>query len=142
MPGALKDLLTRLLRYDVSAEILDEILRPEISGSFRAFLRGARENDLRFYVVPQGAVPELSTEEVAVLNLTPNGDRRGIWYSSHLEKEWKDGTASADEEKRTFAAEHYVLDVNIQGNREMKSTTDIRLKALADGAGWRIPLIV
>jgi len=134
LASALKDLKGRALPFDSSAEIVDELTRPAIKGSFRAYMRGGKSNDLRFLVVPSGAVPELSREEVALLDLDGASERRGIWYLSHTQKEWQNRSASSAEDKRIAEAQHYRIDTTIQPNRNLSGSTELKFTALVDGA--------
>ena len=54
----LKNLRDKLhVEENVEAELLGEIYNPKRGPSFRAFLHGKKYNDLRFFMVPSGAVP-------------------------------------------------------------------------------------
>jgi len=82
----LKEFRGRLREYaqfDVEADLLSELYNPAQGGSFRAFLHGKTDADLRFLMVPSGAMPrQPSPEEVGLLNVDPSGERAGIWYLS------------------------------------------------------------
>jgi len=121
---------------NVEADLLSELYNPAQVPSFRAFLHGRTDSDLRFLVVPSGAMPDLpSPEEVGLINFDPGGERAGIWYLSHLESEWKSQQgASSIEDRRIATAEHYQLETTIGGNGQLAATARIQLTAKADGA--------
>ncbi|HEY4362440.1 MAG TPA: hypothetical protein VGN17_15810 [Bryobacteraceae bacterium] len=71
---------------NVEADLLAEIYNPAQGASFRVFLHGKTDADLRFLVVPSGVRPDLpAPEEVALVNVDPGGERAGLWYLTHLE---------------------------------------------------------
>src|SRR5262249_19913105 len=77
---------------NVEADLLADIYNPKRAPSFSAYMSGANADDLRFFVKPQGAMPELSPEEVALALESREDSRAGILYLSHLESKWKAGT--------------------------------------------------
>jgi Carboxypeptidase regulatory-like domain len=137
--------LERLLNYDdipnVEAELLAELYNPSQRGSFRAFLHGRTHADLRFLMIPSGAMPMLpASEETALLNFDPASWSDGIWYLSHLSAEVAAGRDSSSEDKRLIAPEHYKMEVIINkdsiGGKSggMGVACELRFRALVDGA--------
>ena len=136
--------LERLLNYEdianYEAEILAELYNPAQRGSFRAFLHGRKDGDLRFLLNPHGAMPMLpAPEETALLNFDPASETDGIWYLSHLAGELQSGDASSSEDKRLIAPEHYQIQVflgkpNVLGKEaDLAVTCDLRFRSLDDG---------
>lgn len=105
----LKNLRDKLrLEENVEAEMLGEIYNPKRGASFRAYLHGKKYSDLRFLVVPSGAVPEIqSPEEVALIN--EDNEKSAIWYSAHLEGE----PINSAEDKRDIRATHYSINTDV-----------------------------
>ena len=132
----LKDFRHKLRTFaltNVEADLLGELYNPVQGGSFRAFLHGKQDGDLRFLVVPTGAMPDLpSPEEVGLINIDPSGERAGAWYLSHFEAEWKNGSASSNENRHIAAAEHYRLETTIAGGGQLTASADLRLSAKLD----------
>ncbi len=137
-------MLERLLNYEdipnYEAEVLAELYNPAQRGSFRAFLHGKKHPDLRFLVIPRGAMPMLAApEETALINFDPTSESDGIWYLSHLASELQAGRASSSEDKRSIAPEHYEMQVflgkeNLGGNLpDLAVTCDLRFRSLEDG---------
>jgi hypothetical protein len=120
---------------NVYADLLSELYNPAQGPSFRAFIHGKTDSDLRFLMVPSGAAPDLpSPEEVGLINIDPSGERDGIWYLSHLDSEWKGQQgASSIEDRRVAAAEHYQIETTIAGNGQLTATEQIKFTAKADG---------
>jgi hypothetical protein len=118
---------------NLEAELTGELLNPARGVSFRAFLRGKKHKDLRFLVVPGGALPGLpSPEEVALLNVG-DASAEGIWYLTHTMAEWKAGSAGSEESSRPFAAEHYKLVTTLQRSAHLSGTALIRIRPLLGG---------
>ncbi len=120
---------------NLEAELLAELSNPSEAGSFRAFLHGKHFSDLRFLVVPGGAIPQISSpEEVGLINVDPGGDREGIWYLTHRAEEWAKGAVNSAENKRVIAAEHYRIETTIGKNTHLASVADVRFRAVENGA--------
>jgi len=119
---------------NLEAELLSDLDNSAEGGSFRIFLRGKKEADLRFLVVPRGAMPMLpAPEEVALLNSDPGGDRDGIWYLSHREEEVRRKTASSSENHRVMAAESYQIESTIAGNTQLSAKATIQFSSKIEG---------
>ena len=109
--------------------------RATTDGSFRAFLHGKHYSDLRFFVAPRGAVPQImSPEEVAVINVDPGNERDGVWYLTHRASEWAAGKADSGENKRVVAAQHYRIETVIGKNTHLASVAEVQFQAVENGA--------
>ncbi len=118
---------------NVAVDVLAEIANPKQGQSFRAFLHGKKNSDLRFLMVPSGALPEIqSPEETAVVNV--DMEKGGIWYLSHLESEWKKGTVSSNENKREILATHYKIDTDVAKGGALTATTEMDFTSVMPGA--------
>ena len=118
---------------NVEASLLAYLFNPKRQPAFNAYISGRKRNDLRFYIRPNGAMPQmLSPEEVALINLDPQGKEEGVLYLSHLESEWKSGAASSSEDKRVIDAQHYRIETLISGEK-LTASTELTFTALADG---------
>jgi hypothetical protein len=126
-----------LLAYEgenIDAEILGDLYNPKRPGFFSAYLFGRKYNDLRYYVRPGGALPQmLAPEEVALINLDPAGEREGIWYLAHLASEYKSGTASSDEDKRIIDVEHYRIETAIDNGEKLTAVAELTFLPMGDG---------
>lgn len=119
---------------NIEAELLGELYNPKQRGSFRAFLRGKKYKDLRFFVVPGGAWPSLpSPEEVGLMYADWNNDRAGIWYLSSTETKLKNGGARMDDYKRLVDAEHYTINTTLARGGRITASADVKFRALEDG---------
>ncbi|MGE0130672.1 MAG: carboxypeptidase regulatory-like domain-containing protein [Blastocatellales bacterium] len=118
---------------NVEAAMLGYLYNPKRAPFFSAYIFGKKHGDLRFHIRPHGAMPQmLSPEEVALINYDVQGKEEGVWYLSHLESEWKAGTASSSEDKRVIDAEHYRIETVISGEK-LTATCELTFTALADG---------
>jgi hypothetical protein len=139
--GVLKSLRDKLRRDmtfgdigNVEAELLGELYNPKRGASFRAYLHGKRFNDLRFFMVPSGALPSVqSPEETALVNIDA-GDHAGIWYLTHLQSEWAKGTANSSEDKREIGATHYKIDTVVAKGGGLSASTEMEFTAVMAGA--------
>ena len=118
---------------NLESEILGELYNPARAGSFIALLHAHKHPQMRFLVRPEGAVPSMGPEEVALINVDPLGEQEGIWYMAHTIAEIKAQTASSDEERRIIAPEHYQMDVHVGRNDHLAAKATLRFRALGDG---------
>ena len=126
-----------LLAYEgenIDAEILGDVYNPKRPGLFTAYLFGRKYDDLRYYVRPRGALPQmLAPEEVALINLDPAGAKEGIWYLAHLSSEYENGTASSEEEKRIIDVEHYRIETAIDSGEKLTAVAELTFVPVEDG---------
>ncbi len=132
-----RSLLEYLLAYEgenLDAEILAGLYNSKRAGFFSAYVFGRKYGDLRYHVRPRGALPQLlAPEEVALINVDPVGEKEGIWYLAHLSDEYKNHTASSDEDKRVIDAEHYRIETAIDSGEKLTAVAELTFTALGDG---------
>lgn len=120
---------------NLEADLLAELYNPAQAGSFRAFIAGKRFKDLRYFVIPSGAMPHLpSAEEVGLINLDPVGEHDGIWYLSHRKEEWIKGSANSAENKRVVLAKNYTIETAIGRNNHLTAAANVSFAAVIGGA--------
>src|ERR1039457_2587762 len=130
----LEYLLTNVSMDNLEADVLTDLYNPHATGFFSAYFYGRKHSDLRFHVRPRGAFPELATpDEVAVINLDPEATQEGIWYLSHLGREFNAHSASSDENNRVVQADHYKIDTTIAKNDHFTASTEVQFHAVSDG---------
>jgi hypothetical protein len=134
-----RDKLRRDMTYgdigNVEAELLGELYNPARGASFRAYLHGKHYSDLRFFMVPSGALPGIqSPEETALVNIDSTGEHAGIWYLSHLQSEWAKNATSSAEDKRDIASTHYKIDTDIAKGGALAATTEMEFTTVMAGA--------
>jgi hypothetical protein len=131
-PGLLRDTQNalrhnRMLKYNLDARILQDVLSPQPGGLFVAFVHGKRYNDKEIYVIdPHGApllVADVAPEEVALSTYDEN--KLGTWAAFHLSPEYKNGTASGSQKNSVIDIQHHQLETTIEksGNLIGKATT-------------------
>ena len=118
---------------NLEAEILAELYDPAHAGSFTALIHGSKHARLRFLFRPQGALPGLGPEEVALVNVDTLGQQDGLLYLAHTAAEVREHTGSSNEDKRQIAPEHYQMDVHIGRRDRLNATASARFKALRSG---------
>jgi hypothetical protein len=118
---------------NVDAELLRELYTPGHE-SFSAYIHGTKHSDLRFFVNPAGALPQLlSPEEVALFDAEPQADYEGVLYMSHLQPEWEKRTASSLENHRWAQAGSYKIDTRMGSRNHLTATAVVRMKILTEG---------
>jgi hypothetical protein len=120
---------------NVDADLLSAVYNGSHPEFFNAYLRGKKHKDLRFFVRARvGALPQLdSPEEVAVVNLDPEGMDDGVWYLAHFKSEYANRTASSREDRRLFATRRYKIETVIAKNGHLFSTATISFQSLVAG---------
>ena len=120
---------------NLPVDLLGELYNRSERGSFYAFIHGNKHTDLRYMINARGAMPYMpSPEEVALVDLEPNGQQDGIWYLSHFAAEWKNGTARSTENRHVVAAEQYRIETAIGKNDHLSATCALQFKTLVSGA--------
>ena len=118
---------------NLDAEVLAELYNPAHAGTFMALLHAHKHPQMRFLVRPQGAIPSMGPEEVALIDVDPGGEQDGIWYMAHTVAEIQAHKYSSSEEKHVIAPEHYDMDVHVGKNDHLAAKTRLRFKAVRDG---------
>jgi hypothetical protein len=119
---------------NIEADILADLYNPARAGAFNAYLFGRKRDDLRFFVRPRGALPQvLSPEEVALVHYAPEAKDGGIWYLSHHEDEHAAGMPNSAEQKSHIDAVNYKIDTTIQKNKDLAASCQFTFAALEDG---------
>jgi Carboxypeptidase regulatory-like domain len=120
---------------NVDADLLASVYNDAHPAFFNAYLRGKKHKDLRFFVrMRVGALPQLdSPEEVALVDLDPEGMDDGVWYLAHLKSEYANHTADSRQERRLFATRRYKIETVIAKNGHLFSTATISFESLVAG---------
>jgi hypothetical protein len=119
---------------NLDAELLSALYNPQGYSAFTAYIHGRRHADLRFFLNTMGALQDFqSPEEVALVNVDPNGMQDGIWYLTHFESEWAGHTASNNEDRRIARAIHYDIETVVGKNDHLGGIAKVDLQAMRDG---------
>ncbi|HWC99171.1 MAG TPA: M1 family aminopeptidase [Candidatus Sulfopaludibacter sp.] len=118
---------------NLEADLLADLYNPSQPGFFNAYLHGRKHNDLRFFVRPRGVLPDLSPEEVAIINVDGEVDQEGVWYLAHLKTEIAAGKAASDQDNRVVRAESYKIETAIGKNDHLSATAELKLRAVSNG---------
>lgn len=120
---------------NVDADVLAAIYNRAHPPFLNAYIHGIKRKDLRFFVRTRvGALPAIdSPEEVALINVDPEGMEDGVWYLAHLKSEYANHTARSQEDRRLFATRHYKIETVIAKNGHLFSSATIRFESLVPG---------
>jgi hypothetical protein len=125
-----QELLRKTLRRNVELRTLVDIYNPIRPGFFTAFINGKRFSKLIFQYDALG-IPQVSPEEVL---LSSYGETdRGLWTAFHRAEEYRNGTASTDEDHRIYDITHHEIDGAIRGTKFVANDT-VTLRVLDNGA--------
>ncbi len=109
-----ESLLRKSFRYNVSSRVLSDIYAPKRPGYFSAFIDGAKHGKLLYGIDPLGHA-EVYPEQIELMSY--GGSTGGIWTAFHMEDEYKKGTATSWQDRRTYDIKHHDIDATIQGTR-------------------------
>jgi hypothetical protein len=127
-----------MLKYNLDARILEDVLSPEPGGLFVAFIHGKRYNDKEIYAMdPHGAPPlimPVAPEEIELVTYDDN--KFGVWAAFHFSDEYRNGMASGAQKNSVIHIEHQQLDTTIEKNANLigKATTTF----VAQSGGLRV----
>lgn len=117
----------RVLRFNLDARILQDVLGAEPGGLFVAFVHGKNYNDKEVYAIDAHGAPPLiwnvAPEEVELVTYDEN--KLGIWAAFHLSDEYKQGTATGSQNNLVIHIEHQQLDTTVEKSANLigKATT-------------------
>ena len=125
----------RMLRYNLDARILEDVLSSAPGGLFVAFVHGKKYNGKEIYAIdPHGALPlieRIAPEEVELL--TYDEGKLGVWAAFHFTEEYKNGTASGTQKNSAIHIEHQTLDTTIEKNANLIGKAATTFVAQANG---------
>jgi peptidase M1-like protein len=112
----------QLLRYNLDARVLQDVLSPEPGRLFVAFVHGKRYNDKEIFVVDPHGPGYLMHEEVGLMTYDEN--RYGVWAAFPLASGRGRGAGGH------IHIEHQVLDTTIEKNASLtgKATTTFAVR--------------
>lgn len=106
----------RMLRYNLNARILQDVLSTEPGGLFVAFVHGKRYSDKEIFVIDPHGAPALlfpvAPEEVELL--TYDEGKLGIWGSFHLSAEYQSGAATSTQNNAFIHIVNQQLDTTVE----------------------------
>jgi len=117
----------RMLKWNLEARLLQDVLSAEPGGFFLAFVHGKKYEDKEIFALdPHGAPPLLipvDPEEEELV--TYNENRLGVWAAFHYADEYKKGTATGSQANGVIHIDQQQLDTTIEKNANLigKATT-------------------
>jgi hypothetical protein len=117
----------RMLKWNLEARLLQDVLSTEPGGFFMAFVHGKKYSGKEIFVVdPHGAPPlvmSVDPEEVELATYDEN--KLGVWAAFHLAEEYTNGTALGSQTNGVIHIEHQTLETSIEKSANLtgKATT-------------------
>jgi hypothetical protein len=125
----------RMLKYNLDARILQDVLSTEPGELFVAFVHGKQYNGKEIYATdPHGApglVHSVTPEEVEFLTYDEN--KLGTWAAFHFSDEYKNGLATGSQQNQLVHIDHQQLDTTIEKNAHLHGKATANLISLVDG---------
>jgi hypothetical protein len=107
-------ILKNTLHYNIDSRVLADYYAPQRRGFFFAFIDGARYGKLTYAIDPLG-LAEVYPEQIALISF---GDSTGgIWTAFHTEDEYKKGTATSWQDRRSYDIKNHKIDTTVSGTR-------------------------
>jgi Peptidase family M1 domain len=122
-----------MLKWNLEARLLQDVLGSEPGGFFLAFIHGKKYNSKEIYAIdPHGAPPlviPVDPEEVEFLTYDEN--KLGVWAAFHYSEEYKSGKAAGSQTNGVIHIEHQLLDTTIEKSANLigKATTNFVARA-------------
>lgn len=124
-----------MLKYNLDARILQDVLSAEPGELFVAFVHGKEYDSKELYVMdPHGApglIHNVAPEEVEFLTYDEN--KLGTWAAFHFSDEYKNGTASGSEQNQVIHIDHQQIDTTIDKNAHLHGKAATTFTSLVDG---------
>ncbi|HYM76686.1 MAG TPA: M1 family aminopeptidase [Candidatus Dormibacteraeota bacterium] len=135
--GPLKDsqhTMRHKLKDNLDARILQDILGTQPGGLFVAFVHGKNYNGQELYVIdPHGVHIGFPVAPEEVEFMTYDENKYGCWAAFHLSQEYKDGTASGNQNNWWAAIDHQELDTQIEKNGNLTGKAVTSFSAASNG---------
>jgi hypothetical protein len=124
----------RMLKYNLEARILEDVLSPEPGGLFVAFVHGKRYSDKLLYVMdPHGAQIGFPVAPEEIELMTYDENKYGIWAAFHYSGEYANGRASGSQKNWVADIQQQQLDTEIEKNAHLNGKATTTFVAVADG---------
>ncbi|MGH9774080.1 MAG: M1 family aminopeptidase [Candidatus Acidiferrales bacterium] len=118
------------LHYNLSARILEDVLRPEPGGLFLAFVHGKHYNDKMLFVIDPNGTPDAAPDEVELMTYDEN--KSGVWAAFRLSSESRTRLGAAARASRIHIS-HQDLDTTIEGSAKLTGKVKTTFVALSPG---------
>ncbi len=126
---------SHFMKYNLDARILQDVLSTDPGGLFVAFVHGKKYNGKELYFVDPHGAPDLvhsvAPEEIEFLTYDEN--KLGTWAAFHFSGEYKDGSATGNQQNYSCQITHQQLDTTIEKNAHLNGKATTTLVSLVDG---------
>jgi len=133
--GLLKDsqnVMRHRLHYNLDARILEDVLRPEPTGMFMAFVHGKHYEDKMLFVADPNGSGVVSEEQVGLM--TYNEDKYGVWSASRFSREYREKLGAAARRTSSIHIDQQDIDATIEGSGKLDGVVKTTLISLIPGS--------
>ena len=133
-----EEALTTLLRYNLDARIMQDVLSSEPGGLFVAFVHGKHYDGKTLFVIDPHGAPNVEPEEIKLE--TYNENKMGVWAAFHYTSEYANGTASSAQKNGVVHIDHQKLDTEIEKSGRLTGKASTTMVALVPSVqAGRVP---
>jgi len=120
-----------VLKYNLDARILQDVLSTEPGGLFWAFIHGKHYSGKEIFMIEPHGADSVEPEEVELM--TNDDNKFGIWAAFHLVSEYKDGTAVSSQKNTVIRIGHQQLETTIERNAFLTGKASTSFVSLVNG---------
>jgi hypothetical protein len=120
-----------MLKWNLSARILQDIYSGKPGGLFVAFVRGKKYNSKEMFVIDPHGAPKVAPEEVELATWSEN--KWGIWAAFHLHQEYADGKATSAQRNSVVKINKQEIDLTVEKSGKLSGKTVTTFVSQVDG---------
>jgi hypothetical protein len=129
--GLLKDsqnAMRHKMHYNLDGRILEDVLRPDPTGFFMAFVHGKHYDDKLLFVLDPNGSPVVFSDDVGLM--TYNEDKEGVWAAFSISKEYRAIMGATAARTSSIHIDHEELDTTIEGSAKLDGTAKTTMISL------------
>ncbi len=122
-----------MLKWNLSARILQDVYSKAPGGFFAAFIRGKKYNDREIFIIdPHGVTDPFPAAPEEVMFTTWDENKYGVWAAFHLSSEYANGKATGKQRNAVLRIEKQDVDLTAEKNGRLTGKANTTFVAEAD----------